>query len=214
MYGYLDSQLEKAKKQVKREFNHLGVMGFDSLNVVNTKRLTVEMFARLLEQNDDMYLTVAVKAYSEAKKTASGLGFTETHESEIDADWLDGVLEAYNLVTGYLYEKEAERKRLRLIEQILTAREYNSGQMYQDSLRKTSNLWWTQTTQYGIDVVDSAALQAYEDMGVKKVRWVTVEDGRQCHTCDSRNGVVYKLSEVPAKTHYGCRCYLEPVIEE
>jgi SPP1 gp7 family putative phage head morphogenesis protein len=124
------------------------------------------------------------------------------------------VLLAYNLVTGYLYKREVERKRLRLNEQILTAREFNNRDMYNDSLRRTSNLWWTQTIQYGVDIVDSATLQAYEDMGVKYVRWIAVEDGRQCHTCDSRNGVVYKLSEVPAKTHYGCRCYLEPVANE
>lgn len=214
MYQYLDLALEKTKKNIRREFNYLDVMAFDSLNVVGTKKVTSEMFDRLLSNNQSMYLKVAKDAYSKAKKFAVGMGYAEKEESNIDGEWVVAVLAAYNLVTGYLYSKEAERKRLRLNEQILTAREYDSRQMYNDSLRKTSNLWYTQTIQYGIDIVDSATLQAYEDMGVEKVRWVAVEDGRQCDTCDSRNGVVYKLSEVPTKTHYGCRCYLEPVKNE
>lgn len=213
MYRYLDSLLERAKKKVKTEFTHLGTLGFDSLNVINTKKITSEMFERLESNNESMYLKVAKDAYAKAKGGAGTIGYAEKEETKIDGEWVMAVLLAYNLVTGYLYKREVERKRLRLNEQILTAREFNNRDMYNDSLRRTSNLWWTQTIQYGVDIVDSATLQAYKDMGVTKVRWVAVEDGRQCHTCDSRNGVVYKLSDVPAKTHYGCRCYLEPVEE-
>ena len=43
MYSYLDSLLAKAKKKIRTEFNRMGVMGFDSLNVVNTKKITKEM---------------------------------------------------------------------------------------------------------------------------------------------------------------------------
>jgi SPP1 gp7 family putative phage head morphogenesis protein len=215
MYRYLDTLLAKAKKKIRTEFNRMGVMGFDSLNVVNTKKVTKEMFDRLLSDNEKMYRKVADDTYSKAKKKASSAGYAEGKPEGVSGDWLFSVLLAYNLVTGYLYDKEAERKRLRLNEQILTAREYDSREMYNDSLRRTANLWWTQTSQYGIEVVDKATLQAYKDMGVEEVRWIAELDSRTCKVCRERNGVIYKLSKVPSKTHYNCRCRLEPVeIEE
>ena len=214
MYRYLDSLLAKAKKKIRTEFNRMGVMGFDALNVVNTKKVTKEMFDRLLTDNEKLYRKAADDAYSKAKKKARSAGYTEEDPEGVGGEWLLGVLLAYNLVTGYLYDREAERKRLRLNEQILTAREYDSREMYNESLRKTANLWWTQTSQYGIDVVDQATLQAYKDMGVKEVRWKAMDDGRECGVCKGRHNKIYKISEVPEKTHYGCRCYLEPVKTE
>lgn len=215
MYEHLDSLLEKAKKKIRTEFNRLGLMGFDELNVTNTTKTTKAMFDRLLSNNEKLYLSAAKDAYGNATRTAKGAGFSAGEETEITNEWLEAILLAYNLVTGYLYNREAERKRLRLNEQILTAREYDSRDMYNESLRKTANLWWTQTSQYGIDVVDHATLQAYADVGVKKVRWVAEIDSRTCKVCKSRNGVIYDIAKVPTKTHYNCRCYLEPVdIEE
>lgn len=214
MYKHLDSLLAKIKKKLQAEFNRLGLLGFDELNVVNTKRTTKDLFDRLLSENEKMYRKAAEKAYSEAKLAARGAGYREDEETELSGEWLLSALLAYNFVTGYVYDKEAERKRLRLNEQILTAREYDSRQMYNDSLRKTANLWWTQTAQYGITIVDKATLSGYADMGVKKVRWKAKIDGRECKVCRERHDKIYKISEVPEKTHYGCRCYLEPVKTE
>jgi SPP1 gp7 family putative phage head morphogenesis protein len=215
MYEYLDSLLKKVKKKIRTEFNRLGVMGFDDLNVVNTRKVTKEMFDRLLADNEKTYQKAANDAYSKAKKKAGSVGYTEDNPEGVGGEWLASILLAYNFITGYLYDREAERKRLRLNEQILTSREYSSREMYNDSLRKTANLWWTQTLQYGVDVVDAATIQAYEDMGVDKVRWIAELDNRTCKVCRERNGKIYELSKVPKKTHYNCRCYLEPVeIEE
>lgn len=215
MYEHLDQLLKRAKQKIRVEFNRLGMLGFDELNVTNTRRVTKALFDRLLSQNEKMYLEAADKAYSKAKKSAEGVGYREEQQSEIDGDWLLTILLAYNLVTGYLYDREAERKRLRLNEQILTAREYDDRSAYNDSLRRGANLWWTQTMQYGVDVVDEATVQAYRDMGVDKVRWVAELDSKTCVTCRSRNGKIYEIKKVPTKPHYNCRCYLEPVeIEE
>jgi hypothetical protein len=214
MYKHLDSLLARIKKKLRTEFNRLGMLGFDELNVTNTKKVTKELFDRLLSENEKMYQKVADAAYSSAKRKAKEAGYTEEKEEELGDEWLFGVLLAYNLVTGYLYDREAERKRLRLNEQILTAREYDDRQMYNNSLRRGANLWWTQTSQYGIAVVDEATIQGYRDMGVKKVRWKSVVDGRECKVCRERNNKIYKISEVPEKAHYGCRCYLEPIKTE
>lgn len=214
MYNYLDTLLEKLKKKLRVEFNRLGLMGFDDLNVVNTKNVTKEMFDRLTAENEKVYKKVAADAYDKASKAAADAGHTG-EDAGVDGEWLAGVLMAYNYVTGYLYDREVERKRLRLNEQILTARDFSDRQMFNEGLRKTANLWWTQTLQYGITVVDEAVMQAYKDMGVEKVRWRSKIDKRTCKVCRERDNKIYKLSEVPKKTHYNCRCYLEPVeIEE
>lgn len=210
MYEHLDSLLEKIKRKIRTEFNRLGSMGFDELNVVNTKKVTLQMFDRLLTANEKAYLKAAIEAYGKAEESAKDAGFVG-EETEIDEDWLLAVLLAYNLVTGYIYGREAERKRLRLNEQILTAREFDDRGAFNDSLRRSANLWWTQTLQYGIDVVDKATLQAYRDAGVEYVRWIAVKDERTCEECGPRHMKIYRIDEAPSKTHYGCRCRLEPV---
>ena len=214
MYKHLDTLLAKAKKKLRTEFNRMGLLGFDELNVTNVKRVTKEMFDRLLSDNEKMYQKAADKAYSKAKQTAKEAGYREEEETSLGIEWLAGALLAYNFVTGYVYDREAERKRLRLNEQILTAREYDSREMYNSGLQRVANLWWTQTSQYGIAIVDKATIQAYEDMGVKQVRWKSVIDGRECKVCRERDNKIYEISKVPEKAHYNCRCYLEPVNTE
>ena len=212
MYDYLDAQLGAVKKKIRTEFNRLGVMGFDGLSVIRTPKITQQTFDRLLAYNENAYQKVAKDTYSKARAKAKDAGYAGGEKVEgVGGDWLLSILLAYNFVTGYLYDREAERKRLRLNEQILTAREYGSREMFNDSLRRTANLWWTQTSQYGITVVDEAAIQAYEDMGVEKVKWIAELDSRTCEVCKERNGVIYELAKVPRKTHYNCRCRLEPV---
>lgn len=210
MYEHLDSLLAKLKKKIRTEFNRLGMMGFDELNVVNTRKTTTQMYDRLLTANEVAYLKAAIAAYEKAESSAEGAGFTG-EKTDIDEDWLLAVLLAYNLVTGYIYNKEAERKRLRLNEEILTAREYDDRGAFNEGLRRSANLWWTQTVQYGVDVVDKATLQAYRDAGVEYVRWIAVKDERTCDECGPRHMKIYPIDKAPAKTHYGCRCRLEPV---
>lgn len=214
MYEYLDSLLAKLKKKLRTEFNRLGMIGFDELNVVNTRKITKEMFDRLLAENEKTYKKAADNAYSSAKKRAVNAGYAEEKTSGLSDEWLVGTLLAYNLVTGYVYSKEADRKRMRLNEQILTAREYYDRQLYNSCLQRVANLWWTQTLHYAVTVVDEATLQAYKDLGVKKVRWNANLDRRTCKVCRNRHNKIYEISAVPAKTHYNCRCYLEPIHTE
>ena len=210
MYRYLDKLLEAEKQKIKAAFNRVGAMGFDELNVINTRKTTASMYNRFLEENEALYLKSAKIAYQNALKSAKDAGFSGD-EKDIDGEWLAGLLAGYNLVTGYLYGKEADRKRLRLNEQILTAREYGNRNMFQDSLRRAANLWWTQTTQYGISSVDEATIKGFIDMGVERVRWIAADDERTCPTCGARDNKIYKITDLPPKPHYGCRCYIVPV---
>lgn len=213
MYRYLDKLLEEEKKKIRTEFNRISVTGFDELNVVNTRKVTQEMFDKFLDDNEALYLRAAKNAYKKAIKSAKEEDFSGK-ENEIDGAFVSTVLTGYNLVTGYLYSKETDRKRLRLNEQILTAREYSDRQMFNDSLRRAANLWWTQTVQYGVSMVDEATIKGFKDMGVKKVRWIATDDEKTCPTCGEHDNKVYRLNKIPPKPHYGCRCYIVPVREK
>lgn len=211
MYRQADKLLEQLKKLIRREFNRLGIFGFDELNAPRITRETIALFDRLLTENEKRFLEVAKKAYLDAIALAVAAGYRNPGEGKINETWLIGFLGAYNFVSGYLYDSEAERKRLRLAEQMMTAREYLNRTMYNDSLRRSANLWWTQTSHYMLDAVDTATLDGYRDSGVEKVKWNTNIDGRECKTCRERNGKVYPIGNIPPKAHRNCRCYLTPV---
>lgn len=211
MYRQADKLLEQLKKLIRREFNRLGIFGFDELNAPRITRETTALFDRLLSENEKRFLEVAKKAYLDAIALAVAAGYKNPGKEKINETWIVGFLGAYNFVSGYLYESEAERKRLRLAEQMMTAREYLNRTMYNDSLRRSANLWWTQTAHYMLDAVDTATLDGYKDSGVEKVKWNTNIDGRECKVCRERNGKVYPIDNVPPKAHRNCRCYLTPV---
>lgn len=211
MYKLADKLLEQLKKLIRREFNRLGVFGFDELNTLRVTTETISLFDRLMRENERLYLQVAKRAYGDAIAAAVAAGYDDPGENRVNASWVTGLLREYNFVSGYLYESEAERKRLRLAEQIMTAKEYQSRTQYNDSLRRSANLWWTQASHYLLTVVDAATLLAYMAAGVKEVMWNTNIDGRECKTCRERNGEVYPIGDVPPKVHRNCRCYLTPV---
>lgn len=212
MYRLADKLLEQLKKLIRREFNRLGIFGFDELNAPRVTRETVALYDRMLAENRKRFLEAAKKAYRDAIALALAVGYEgDAGDRKIDEAWLIGFLGAYNFVSGYLYESEAERKRLRLAEQMMTAKEYQSRSQYNDSLRRSANLWWTQTAHYMLDAVDTAALDGYRDSGVERVKWNTNIDGRECKVCRERNGKTYSINNVPHKAHRNCRCYLTPV---
>ena len=211
MYRLADKLLEQLKKLIRREFNRLGIFGFDELNAPRITRETIELFDRMMAENKKRYLEVAKKAYRDAIALAVAAGYLDPGGEKVNDAWLMGFLGAYNFVSGYLYESEAERKRLRLAEQMMTAREYLNRSLYNDSLRRSANLWWTQTAHYMLDAVDQATLDGYQACGVEKVKWNTNIDGRECKTCRERNGKVYSIDNVPPKAHRNCRCYITPV---
>lgn len=211
MYRMADKLLEQLKKLVRREFNRLGIFGFDELNVHRVTKETTELFERLMAENLKRYLQAAKKASTDAKVRVIAAGYDDREIEIPDEAWVKAFLASYNFVSGYLYEQEAERKRLRLAEQMLTAKEYQSRTQYNDSIRRSANLWWMQTAHYMLDAVDEATLNTYDKMGVKQVEWHTNMDGKECKTCRERHGKIYSIDKVPPKPHRNCRCRLAPV---
>ena len=211
MYKLADKLLEQLKKLIRREFNRLGIFGFDELNAPRITTETISLFNRLMRENERLYLQVAKRAYSDAIAAAIAAGYKDPGENKINASWVGNLLGAYNFVSGYLYESEAERKRLRLAEQMMTAKEYQNRTLYNDSIRRSANLWWMQAAHYMLESVDKATLDGLKDSGVERVKWHTKIDGRECKECRERDGKTYDIDKVPPKAHRGCRCYITPV---
>ena len=211
MYRLADKLLEQLKKLIRREFNRLGIFGFDELNVARVTTETTELFERLMAENLLRYLQAAQKASTDAKALVLEAGYEDREIAIPDKAWVTAFLQSYNYVSGFLYEQEADRKRLRLAEQMLTAKEYQSRTLYNDSVRRSANLWWMQTAHYMLDAVEAATLYTFNKMGVEQVKWHTHIDGRECQVCRERNGKIYDIDKVPPKAHRGCRCYWMPV---
>ena len=181
--------------------------------MANVTKLTKAMIEHLLKDNKQAFLKIAQEATEEAADDVTALGIVAKPVS-VNEKYVDGVLGEYNPVTNYLYYPEADRKRSRLVEAILTAVAINSRNDYHKELKKFANLWHTQTKQYGETMVDKTRLKTFEKNGIKYVMWQTQGDEKVCDECRDRNGKIYPLSEYPGKAHYNCRCWLVPVLNK
>ena len=210
MYQEADRQLDNIQSFLKREALHLDNTGFDEIRSISTKTITIRLMKRLKKKNKKSFWLCALRAYRDAIEEAHKVGFKGKGD-DLQEAWMLGLLDSYNYVTGYLYNPEAERKRLRLSEAINTAMSFEDRQLFSKEVKRFFNLWWTQTRQYMIDVVDHAETQAWEDIGVEYAMWVTAEDEKVCEECGSLHGKVFKLEDFPEKPHYNCRCRKVPM---
>lgn len=190
-YDFADKAIRDMNRRNLRAFDGLKLLKFDELNVLRSVKRVYEDSIRLAKKR---YLQIALDAYRNAKG-----------KKKIDRDWVLDMLEEYDPVTMYLFTPEAERKRDRTVEAILSTP--NKDEAVDRALR----LWTLQTTHYAEKSVDEATLQAFRDNGVKKVRWVTAEDEKVCEVCRKRNGKIYPIDKIPPKPHYRCRCTYEPI---
>lgn len=190
-YDFADKAIRDMNRRNLRAFDGLKLLKFDELNVLRSVKRVYEDSIKLAKKR---YLQIALDAYHNAKG-----------KKKIDRDWVLDMLEEYDPVTMYLFTPEAERKRDRTVEAILSTP--NKDEAVDRALR----LWTLQTTHYAEKSVDEATLQAFRDNGVEKVRWVTAEDEKVCEVCRKRNGKIYPIDKLPPKPHYRCRCTYEPI---
>lgn len=208
-YKRLDEYLKKLKRQLTNETTLLLALGFDQLNVLKAKRLCKDYIDKVVSFNREEYILIC----REARKYASSL-LTEREWRRLKHfdpdDYVDYVLSMYNPVTGYLYTPEFERKRLRMAEEILTAREYRNRRAYEQWIKKCANLVYTQSSQYGLTMADETVLKTFIEAGVDKVVWVAEKDDKTCEVCKDLDGQVFEIDKVPTKPHYNCRCRIMP----
>ncbi len=178
-------RFEDAKDEAARN-------SFDQLNVLEVTRT---LYQDLSRDNQEIFLELAQEQYQEA----------EPHgEEPPDLAWLLTLLAAYNAVTKYQYSHEWERKRDR------TAEAINSTTAKVTEFRRGLSYWAQMTEWYAVEVTDQSTLKAFQDGGVRYVKWNPMNDGRECCACKERDGKIYSIRSIPPKPHPGCRCWYTP----
>lgn len=207
LYKPLDDFLKRLKKKIKEMYAPLYVSGFDQLNVIMLATNTTKLYDELDKFNRENFLALAEHAWKWAEEVL-GKSVKKKDLEELIKDYLHG----YDPVTQYVYDKEIDRKRMRLNEAILTAREYQDVLKLQKAVKKAADLWFTQSSQYALDIMDFALTVAFEeDDDTEFFMWNAVIDGHECEECHKRDGKIYSEDAYPSKPHYGCRCYKTPV---
>lgn len=199
--------------ELRKEVNYLDVLAFDELSAPRITVLTKKMVSRLLKSNKKAYVKIAKEASEEASEDIKELTGIAVKPLKTDEAFIATILAAYNPTTGYVYENEADRKRARLAEALIAAVIAGLRLNYRKELKKFANLWHTQTKQYAISVVDNTRIETFRKNGIRRVRWETQKDERVCAECGARDGKIFDIDKLPEK-HYGCRCWLMPVLEK
>lgn len=196
-YDITDRYLRRLLRRYMRLFGQAkSVLGFDELNVLNGAR---KLYDEIEELAEEMFLGLAGDVYY----LYSGRRGKYTRKD------LHKILDDYDPVTMYVYLHEIYRKRARFAESVIAAGK-NPAKRAQE-IERGRNVWFRQVKQYAEEISDRAALDAFRDMGVKRVRWVTRDDERRCNDCKDLHGQVFDINHVPPKPHYNCRCWLVPV---
>lgn len=197
-YDVTDRYLRVLLRKYMRLFRQAKtVLGFDELNVLDGSRKLYDEIESLAE---DMYVSLANEIYI--------LYYGGTRKPYTKKS-VRSVLSDYDPVTFYVYLHEIERKRARFAEGVIAAGK--SPSLRSKEIDRNRNVWFRMVKQYADDFTDRAALDAFRDMGVEKVMWMTREDERRCNDCKDRHGTIYDINAVPPKPHYNCRCWLVPV---
>ena len=196
MYEFTDKGIAQINKTIQHEFAKMRrtVLAFDEVHAIQTA--VNECYANILRTCRAVYREIASKAYSDAAD----------HDSFFLLFWVDQFLLQYDPVTKYVFTHEFDRKRARTFEAIVASKKKDIGKEIKQAMYSLS----VQTKQYADEITDYAVLQGYKDAGIARVRWVSEQDGRVCHTCLERNGRTYDVNKVPVKPHIRCRCYLIP----
>jgi SPP1 gp7 family putative phage head morphogenesis protein len=182
--AYLAKQYAKLFKQVT---------SFDELNVIDISHKIFDEAVVLTERE----VARLVKLVYDSKREGGEIS------SEDALSLVFTLMLAYNPVTKYVYRNEMERKRSRFAEGVIASDNPNEEVALAQRLMIATN------KQFAEDATFEAAVLAYKDDGVEKVRWVTAVDDRRCKECKSRHGKIYPIDNIPPKPHRYCRCYIE-----
>lgn len=189
-YQTADKVISYLIKRYGRLFRQARTTSLDELNVIAVSH--------------DIYDT----ALNETKQEMARLS-RAVYERYGDREDFDGtafvlaLMLAYDPVTKYVYENEVDRKRARFVEGVL------GSPSPLEEIKLAERLWVSMNKVFADEVTFQTMIQAYRDMGVKKVRWVTSEDERRCATCGAMHGKIYSIDKVPPKPHRNCRCWVE-----
>jgi SPP1 gp7 family putative phage head morphogenesis protein len=187
-------------KMILRRFKRLNqgfITGFDEINILSAVNTAYE---------DVINMSV------EALKKIAKQTYRWVCDDDFEADlWLSGFLQLYDPVTHYKWYDEADRKRSRAYEAIMSCR---TSAERKKQIEVALKAWAKQFEQTADDVVVAVVKKAYEDNGIKYVKWVTKKDKRVCPDCNKRNGKIYPITSPDLQPlHYNCRCWWMPIFK-
>ena len=216
LYRHADKALKKLFRLLESRLQRMAtsLTKWDEVNVISAVN---EVYSEVEQEAEARYLDIAQRAYKDASRQIIAIMPERKNRFTLPtALFIAGLLTSYDTKTEYVYSHEADRKRSRLSEALIAI---NSGQdvfnsnATREALRRAIVLMEGQLRNMADTVTDEARRQAFADAGVDEVIWVTQHDEKVCKVCRPRDGVKYKLFNVPAK-HRNCRCYLVAATED
>lgn len=188
--AYLKTLLRRFKR-----LNQGTILGFDEMNVIGAVN---EAYSDITDITVEALKKIAAQTY----RWICGEDFL------VDM-WLSGFLQEFNPVTHYKFYEETDRKRSRLYEALMSS---NTAAERKMQITTATRYWAKQFEQTADNVVEAVIVKAYEDNGVKYVRWYTKKDQRVCLDCKLRDGKIYPITSKDLHPlHYNCRCWWVPV---
>ena len=195
-YLKTDKTIAYLSKQYAKLFRR--VTAFDELNVIAVSHEIYDEALKITEQE----ATRLVKTVYDSYREEEVLPPSDAHAAVI------ALMAAYNPVTKYVYENELDRKRSRFAEGVI------ASTTPREEVELAKRLLIGMNKQFADDATFDAVIKAYEDDGVKRVRWITAVDDRRCKECKARHHKIYSIDNIPPKPHLHCRCYVEKIAEK
>lgn len=187
-YSYTDKALKYLRRYYIQRFDSAKIqIRADTLNVISVSK---NLYADIAAETERVFRKIAKWKYRQI-----------CGEDFIIGMWLSGLLNNPDPLTGYVWQNDIDRKRAYFAESVL------SGESLDNAAKKALRYWYQSQKQYADLITDAAAMKAYADTKTEFVKWVTQDDERVCHTCNSRDGKIYPIKYAPTKPHYNCRCY-------
>ncbi|MBR3389635.1 MAG: minor capsid protein [Prevotella sp.] len=207
LFEYTDKVVKTYLKQILKAFRRMQrrtITAFDEANVmlaVNSEwRGIMALIVEALKK-------IAAYYYRAALRTC---GIKRRIDDFVVDAWLMGLLDDLDYVTHYQFNNEADRKRARLIEAVLSV---FTGVEKKKQIDIAMRYLVRQFEQTADNVTSAAVIHGYEDAGIEKVEWVTQRDEKVCEECLPLDGKVFPIDDCPpCPEHYNCRCFLLPVL--
>lgn len=223
MYEQADRSIARLKTVITREFRKLFSLAFDEITSITAPKIVEQVYTVLVKENKKEYKKIcddaieyALVFLEELQEQYGGTDFffdRKEVEEGLNADKIvESILKEYDPVTGYVYDRETERKKARTTEGMIAGQKSKERAFYTQSVERSRNLWFTQTRQYADDVAEQTAITVWKKAGIKYVRWVTAADEKVCSKCRPLDGQIFPIDEAPPKQHYNCRCLKVPFI--
>ena len=226
IYDYTDKLYRQYARKMVRVFNSLNrelqALPFDELNARSGYKevsgRVKKAYKTLYDELIDILILMALAAFITDLPTVTKYGKTTVKyyigkkdgfrkEKTFDAEeFVADYLATDNYVTLYIFNNEYERKLQRAIEEILAST--NKSEV-KKAIDKAMKYWNRQAKQAGDNITDEAYIEGLKAAGVKRVRWITMEDERVCPKCGAKDGKIFDIDKIYQPLHYNCRCTLE-----